>query len=423
MYRLFKLDMGLPAHRSAWHLIIEMFWASMLAAAAVFNAAFAIRLGATNTQISLLTSVPALIAVLVSLPAGWFLQKRPRRKPWLLWSLGFHRFGFLLVILVPLLPDTWLSPGLLLVLILVMISIPAHFFNVGFIPMLSEVIPENLRAAVFSARNIFYNAVLSVCGVLFGFWLDWAAFPWNYQVLYLFGFACSMLSIYSLNKVDVPDSPPAPAKEAGNKALTARWQEFRQALTNKPGFLRITINTVLHGFGVWMALPLYVLYFLRQLEASEGWLGINGTVASLATILGYTIWRRIIQRQGEPDILRLTIVCVGLYPIFVGLVKSLPLILLGTALNGLLVPGVNLSHFNTLLRVTPPDERPSYTALYMTAANIGAFVCPLLGVAFANLIGLAPALIFCGALSMIGSTSFWFWPVEKSTRTLPSADG
>jgi MFS family permease len=414
MYRLFKLDLGLLAHRNAWHLIVEMFWASMLAAAATFNAAFAIRLGATNTHISLLTSVPALVAVVVSLPAGWFLQQRPRRKPWLLWALGIYRLGFLLVLAVPWLPDMWLPRGLLLVLILVTISVPAHFFNVGFIPLLSEVIPENMRAAVFSARNIFYNVVLSISGLLFGFWLERVVFPWNYQVLYLFGFLCSMLSIYYLTKVEVPDSPVAPVSNSSSQSLKARWKTFHQTLESKKGFFRISINTLLHGFGVWMALPLYILYFVRELGAEEGWLGINGTAASLATILGFTFWRKIIQRKGEADILRITIVCIGLYPIFVGSVKYLPLILVGTVLNGLLVPGVNLSHLNTLLRVTPSDERPGYTALYMTAANIGAFICPLLGVALSNVIGLAPALIFCGCISILGSISFWLWPVEPT---------
>jgi MFS family permease len=420
MYRLFKLDMGLLAHRNAWYLIVEMFWASMLSAAATFNAAYAIRLGATNTQVSLLSSVPALMAVLVSIPAGRFLQKRSKRKPWLLWAIGIYRFGFLLVIFVPWLPEGLLSQGLLLVLLLVTISIPAHFFNVGFIPMLSEVIPEEMRAAVFSARNIFFNVVLSVCGLLFGFWLDRIRFPINYQTLYLFGFACSMVSIYFLTRVEVPDSPAAPAPIPGTRSLRARWELFRRAAAEKPGFTRITFNTLLHGLGVWMALPLYVLYFVRQLGAGEGWLGVNGTAASLGTILGYLLWRRIIQRQGEANILRFTIVCVGLYPIFVGLSDSLSLILLGTAVNGLLVPGVNLSHFNTLLRVTPPDERPSYTALYMTTANIGAFVSPILGVGLANVIGLAPALIICGTLSMIGSLSFWLWPVERKILSQPT---
>lgn len=412
MYRLFRLDLTRIEHRNAWYLVVEMFWASMLAAAATFNAAYAIRLGATNTQVSLLSSVPALMAVLISIPVGQFLQKRPKRKPWLLWSLGLHRIGYLLVILVPWLPLTGISKGLVLVITLVTISLPAHFFNVGWIPMLSEVIPENMRASVFSARNIFYNIVLSVSGLLFGFWLEKVIFPINYQTLYLFGFACSMVSLYFVWKVDVPDSPYTPAEGPAPRTLKARWNLFRQALDNQPAFMRITINTWLHGVGVWMVGPIYVLYFVKELSANEGWLGINGTVASLATIVGYTFWRSIIQRRGELNILRLTIVCVGLYPVAVGLLQSLPLILIATALNGLLVPGVNLSHFNTLLKVTPEKERPGYTALYMTAANIGAFVSPFLGIALANAIGFAPALIICGFLSIIGSFSFWIWPVQ-----------
>ena len=212
MHRLFRLDLTRIDHRNAWYLVVEMFWASMLSAAATFNAAYAIRIGATNTHVSLLTSIPALMAVLISIPVGQFLQKRPRRKPWLLWSLGLHRFGYLFVILVPWLPLKGVAQGLVLVLILVTVSLPAHFFNVGWIPMLSEVIPENMRASVFSARNIFYNIVLSVSGLAFGFWLDRIDFPVNYQTLYFFGFLCSMVSLYFITKVEIPDSPYTPAE-------------------------------------------------------------------------------------------------------------------------------------------------------------------------------------------------------------------
>jgi MFS family permease len=152
------------------------------------------------------------------------------------------------------------------------------------------------------------------------------------------------------------------------------------------------------------------------LGATEGWLGINGTVASLATIAGYAIWRWVIVRRGEPNVLRLTIVCVGLYPVAVGLLNSLPLILIATMFNGLLAPGVNLSHFNTLLKVTPEQDRPGYTAIYITLANIGAFVCPLIGVALATVFGIKPILIVCGVLSILGSTSFWLWPVTQVAK-------
>lgn len=121
-------------------------------------------------------------------------------------------------------------------------------------------------------------------------------------------------------------------------------------------------------------------------------------------------------RWGEPVTLKRTILLIGVYPLVVGLLPSMSLILIATAINGLIVPGVNLSHFNTLLKVTPEENRPGYTAVYMTIANIGAFICPLVGVAFANHFGIAPTMIGCGFLCILGSTSFWIWPIRSGNN-------
>lgn len=416
MHRFLHIDINNPDDRNAWYLCLEIFFASILASAATFNAAFALRSGATNTAVGLLTSLPALVAVLVSIPAGRFLQVRARRKPWILASLMLHRAGFLVVALLPWVQLAGISPGSLVVLVLVVAVIPVHFFNVGFIPMLTEIVPENRRASVFTARNILYNAMLSLCGFLFGLWLNQVAFPLNYQVMYVFAFVASLLSLYFLVKVQVPDSQPVQPPALARPSLKAQWYLFRAEMADHPGFMRLTINTLLHGIGLWAAAPLYILYFIRDLGANEAWLGLNGMIASLCTIGGFALWRWVMGRWGELETVKRTIVCLGLYPVLVGLLPALTPILFATALNGLLTPGVNLSHFTTLLKVTPPENRPGYTAMYITIVNIGAFICPLLGVALANQIGLAPTLVGCGLVSMLGSTSFWFWSVKVDQK-------
>ena len=416
MDRLFHLNPAQPEDRNARFLILEMFWASMLASAATFNAAFALRLGATNSEIGLLTSIPALMAVLVSLPAGRFLNKKSRRKPWILGSLVLYRSVFLIIALLPLfhMPDKTLA--VVVIGLIVTFSSLAHVFNVGFIPMLSDVVPEGNRAGVFSARNIIYNISLSICGFLFGLWLEKRIFPANYQILYAFGFITSLLSFYYLLKVQVPDSVVKPASQRSTmkRNLRQAWSELRKVISENQGFVRITGDTLLHGIGVWMVGPLYILHYMRDLGANEAWLGLNGTILTTATILGYTFWRWLLTRWGESDTLKRTILLIGFYPLLVGLLPSLPLILVATAINGLIVPGVNLSHFNTLLKVTPEGNRPGYTAAYITIANFGAFLCPLAGVALANHFGIAPTMIGCGMLCILGSTSFWIWPVRKN---------
>lgn len=435
IWRVLKINLSNTEDRNIWLLVVEMFWASILSAFATFNAAYAIRLGADNVQVSLLTSIPALMAVLVSIPAGHFLQRRPRRKPWVFGSLLIYRAGFLLVALAPWLNLFGIEPGLTAVLILVAISAPAHFFNVGWIPMLAEIIPEPRRAAVFAARNIINQATMSIGVFLAGLWLDSVIFPVNYQVMYAVGFVFSMLSMYCLYRLAVPDSPhdTAPAEGESNegaapakRTLRQRWaallasaERLRAEFREQPAFARITANTFLHGFGLWMVAPLYTLYYVRQLDASEAWLGLNGTLASLGTIAGYSLWRSLMTRWGEPVSLKRTIVLVGLYPALVGLTPSLPLILVFGVLNGLIVPGVNLSHFNMLLKVTPAGARPRYTAIYMTVMNAGAFVCPLAAIVIADWIGLAPMLVIGGLLSVVGSTSFWWRPVLPPAPAAP----
>lgn len=413
LWHFFKIDLKNRDDRNAYYLVVEIFWASILGSAASFSAAFAIRLGANNVEVGLLTSVPALLAVLISIPAGHFLERRARRTPWVWSSLLVYRTGFLIAALAPWIQIPGITPGLLVVLIFSINSAAAHFFNVGWIPLLAEVVSEDRRSAVFTGRNIVYNATLSLCGFLFGQWLSAVAFPINYQSMFLIGWVAAMISMVVLYRMEVNETAPVKAADAQARSLIGQVRTLRDALSSHPEFMRITRNTLLHGMGIWIASPLYVLFFVRQLSASDAWLGLNGMVASLGTIAGYSVWRSLMNRWGEQPTLKRTIWLMGLYPVLIGLTPNLTAILLLSALNGLIVPGVNLSHFNTLLRSIPPESRPSYTAVYMTIMNTGGFVGPLIGVAIANSIGLGPTLVIAGLISVIGSTSFWWWPVVK----------
>jgi len=420
IYRLLRLNPGSPDDRNSYYLVIEVFWACILGAAASFNATFALRLGASNEAIGLLSSIPALLAMLIAMPAGQFLQSRLNAKPWVLGSLLLHRIGFLLIAAMPWVQIPGVNPGLLVVIALIFIGAPAHFFNVGFTPLLADVIPESRRAAIFTARNVVNGATLSLFVFLYGQWLEagWVAFPGNYQIMYAFGFVFAMLSQFFLQKVKVPQKAPLEVPAAKNTPRS-QWAALREMMRSQPAFRRLTFNTILHAVGLWCVGPLYIIYYVRELGASDGWVGLQGTVASLTAILGWMIWRPIVVRYGEPRILRYVIVLLGLIPLLIGLLPNLTLILFVIALNGLLAPAVNLSHFNILLKVMPPDQRPVFTALYTTLVNSGAFICPMIGVVVADWIGLAPALIGFGVLSIVGSTSFWWQRVLPDRQAEP----
>lgn len=390
-------------------LEIEMFWASLLSAAAAFNSAYALRLGATNAEIGLLSSIPALLALLITIPSGQFLNRRAKRMPWVTATLALARIGYLLVALIPFFG--FAQPGTAVVWTLILLTAPASFFGVGWNSMLADVVPERARARLFAARNIILAVVVTAGTFLAGRWLAISHFPSNYQVMYLVGFAGAALSTLYIALMRVPDSvvaPPSTQRITPAALLRGAVDAFR----HQPDFTRIVGSTLAHGMGLWMIGPVYVLYYVRQLGASDGWIGANATIANLTPILGYYVWQRIVARRGENWVLRLTISLIGLYPILVGLTPNLTIILIWTALQGLLAPGINLSHFPMLLKVCPAEGRPLFLGIYTTIMNIGAFVAPLVGVWLSDRVGYMPVLVAGGALCLLGSSLFRWWPLK-----------
>lgn len=413
MYKIFGLNINDPNDRNAWYLIAEIFWAAVLYATTTFNAVYAVRLGASNLAVGLLTSLPALLVVLVSIPFGRFLAARQVRKPWILGSLVLYRANSFFIALVPWLSLAGISQGAQVVLIIVTLSIPVVFFNVGFTPMLADVIPEDKRAMVLSYRYMIFYATVSVLTLVYGAWLWRVQFPINYQVMYIFGWLASMFSLYNLIKVRVPDSIPTP-KETLDERIPF-WTRL-QNLRNTPQFTRFTVNTFLHGVGIWGATPLLTLYFVRGLGASDAWIGLQGMILSAFTILGYWLGRRAIGRWGELFSLKYVIVTLGIYPLLVGFLTDLTSILFVVVFYGIVSAAMNLCHLNTQIMVTPEDRRPEFTAIFMAITNIGQFIAPLVSVALADWLGMAPVLVGCGLLSIIGSFSFWIWPVQTERQ-------
>ncbi|MCC7357942.1 MAG: MFS transporter [Anaerolineales bacterium] len=421
MQRISRWVLGGSVDANGWYLCLEIFWSSIYGVASGFTTALAVRLGASNTAISWMTSGAALSALLIVPLAGRFLQRRAKRRRLILFALFLSRASALLFIVTPLVRQSSVAPGLLVILISLLATVPMHVFNVGFPPFLSEAIPLAERAKVFAARNTLASVTGISFSVIFGWALVAMPFPLNYQVMFFIGFIFATLSSYYLARVRVEEPalalepPPAPvpaAPVAPRPPLRQRLGSLWAELQAERGFVRFNVNTFLHAFGMWMAGPLYTLYLLRELGLGENWLGILGAVTSVSAILGYQVWRRVIERWGEPNTLKLTMLLLGAYPLLLGLSGWPPVILLAGAVHGLVSAGVSLAHFNTQLRVLPPAKGHAFTALNMTFMNSGIMVAPLIGVALANRFGLGVTLVACGLVAILGATSFYLWPVE-----------
>lgn len=392
--------------RSLYH---EVFWSGIANAVAAFNGVFAVRLGASDVLIGVMTSIPPLIVALITLPAGQWLERRTRQLPLILSTILLYRLGFLLIALMPFIVME--GRALAFVGIILLMTIPTPVFGVGFNSLLADVVPERRRATVVGWRNIILVAVTAVVTFLAGRGLDVITFPLNYQGFYLLSFLAALVALFWLSRLEVPEAPLR-KKPDGTPRSSLTWSGTRELLASHPGYPRIILNTLVYGIGPWMVAPLYTIFYVRTLGASNSWIGLLTTITSLSGIAGYYLWQKGITRWGDRRVLAWTMIICALYPGLAGLSPSLTPILVLGAIYGLIVPGLNLSHFNTLLKVCPADRRPSALALYTMIMNVGAFISPLIAVALADLAGVRTMLGIGTLFWITGGLLFLFNPPD-----------
>ncbi|NPV07163.1 MAG: MFS transporter [Anaerolineae bacterium] len=388
-------------------LYLDIAAASVMAAAANFNGALALRLGASNALIGLMTSLPALITMIGMIPASVIVERQTRRWPMMLRSLLITRVLFFLIVLIPLVvPAPYQAAAF--VALLTIRFVPVLIFSAGFDSALADMIAPRLRAQVFSWRNILATAATILALLLIRPWLELAPFPLNYQVVYMMGGLAGLVSYWFLIRMQVPDSVPHLPAERGRRL---NLEMVRETLAGNRAYVRFLVNSLAGNAGAYLASPLYIIYYVRTLNASDGWIASATLAANLAAMVGFFVWRRLLPRLGEDKTLRATWPITGLYPLLIGISGSLNTVILVILWYGVISPGLNLSHYNTLLEVCPQARRPTYISVYSALNNALAFALPMLAVALANRFGLTPVLALASLLWIAGGVLFSVNPV------------
>jgi len=399
--------------RNIFFLYREVVLVALLSVAGSFNSAYILRSGGSNTLVGLLSSLPSLVAMLLFIPAAQILERKKDYMTWLSGSLFLSRSGYLLILLLPFVLRRYVPE--LTVAILIAMTVPSVFFSVAWSPMLSDVVPPRSRSTVFASRSILNSILIAPLILVAGRLLDatQGRFPLNYQVMYLVGLIGGLASVYLISRIRPPEDRAAPTQAAspgGGRWLTT----LRQAIRENPRFGRIVANTLLFDFGAWFLGPLYMIFFVRQLGATDGWIGLNSALANIGVISGYWVWRRIIQRLGEARCLLLALPLASVYPFMVAFFPNLQFILFAGFFINLVSPGVGLSHSMIFLELLPEGKKHTFTAIYSAVMNMGAFVGPLIGVAVSNIIGIPTTLLIGGAMRLLGAILFYWHPIKDA---------
>jgi len=145
--------------RNFIHLYMDTVWFGILGGSAVsFLNIYAARLGASGLQIGLLTAIPAIVSLGLSIPAGHWLHRQPVGKA-VFWTAALSRLGYLLWIPLP-----WIfaNQGQIWALILITLAmgIPMCGLGISFNALFAAAVPPDLRALIVVVVTCYSRSLM-----------------------------------------------------------------------------------------------------------------------------------------------------------------------------------------------------------------------------------------------------------------------
>ena len=375
-------------------------------AGGVFLPVFLVRLGASNLQVSLLTSLPAFTGVLLAIPIGAFMQSRRNIIPWYSAGRIGSQAGFGFAALASLLlPDQFVVPGILVIWGLA--TIFSTITNVAFNVVMDATAGSHGRFELMSHRWSIMGLTTATSLAVVGWLLGRIAFPHNFQLVFL-GFSLTGIWAYFYgSRILVPDHPPR-QHTGQRRPVRTRAAEALSLVRAQPAFLAFELRRVVYAMGTTLTLPLIPLYYVRVLHAPNSWIGLIGTAQALVLLLGYAIWRYQSRRRGSRFVLVAATFGAALHPLALSVTHDVALAAVLAGAGAIFTSGVNLAIFDRLMTTVPRGYGVTFNSIDNTVVNVAGIVAPLLGALLADHIGLSGALAVAAAIGLTGSLLFAF---------------
>ena len=343
----------------------------------MFIIGYALKLGATNVQLGLMTTIP-MCAVLTQLLASMFIERGASRRRMTIMASMLNVSGWMLIIGLPYLlgragADVRIGA---LIGVITLVTIFAHVAGNARGSWVGDLIPAE-RRGMFFGRMIMYSALIgAVFAVIEGAFLDHVkmmgigAFGWLFAFGMLFGLANAVLFI---PQADVKTETHSSGGRLGSMIV----ETFKN---------RALLAVMAYGF-LWglqaIAFPFYATYVLRDLKVPFLGLGLVNSMVTITMLASSPFWGRVIDRYGcRPVLTACTIFFapMNLAWIWVNSAQALYFVIAPiNLLVGFAIGGISVSLNTLLFKVTPSAGRSAQFAVYATVAVILAAPMPWVG--------------------------------------------
>lgn len=372
---------------------------AMGGAAAQFLPIYLARLDATPFQISLLTTMPAVTGMVLALLLGRFLQRQRSVVPWFSAARLVVIMCYALTGLISLIvPQQYVVPAILS--IWAFATIPQTIVAIAFSVVMNAVAGPEGRFELMSHRWTILGATTSFTVLMVGQALDRIVFPSNYQIVFIVLSVGGLISYYFSSHIKL--APVEPPIESPVHSVRDILRSYTSHVMKEKPFISFITKRFVYLTGAALAAPLFPLFFVRVIHASDSWISIINTSQTAVLIVGYFLWTRQSRRHGSRRVLLITTLGLSLQPLLVALMTQSWQVAIVMGMAGIFQAGLDLVFFDELMRTVPPEYSATFVAFAQSIQYFSSVASPIIGSILASWLGIPAALIIAGVIRLSG---------------------
>ncbi len=165
-----------------------------------------------------------------------------------------------------------------------------------------------------------------------------------------------------------------------------------------PAFRWLAVCTFVFGFGGWMMAPAVPLLLVDVLHATPTQVGVLSAVAACASVVGFHLWGRTVDRRSGVDTIRIILMAALLTPLLYLLAPDPWFAALAFASDGFFVAGLDLAWMAACLELAPPGRVGAYVAAYTMLLGLRGVTAPFVAGALASTLGPRPVFLVAAVL-------------------------
>lgn len=389
--------------RNFRYVQIDAVGVSISNVAGPFLPVFLTRLGASNFQVGLLTSMPGITGLILAIVVGRFLQTRRDIVSW-------YSVSRLLVISCYALTGALtfvLSKEYTIMATLAIwafATLPQTALAVSFSVVMNAVAGPEGRYALLSRRWAIFGLTSVVMTFFVTRMIDLVEFPRNYEMMFLGLSLGGLISFYFSRQIKLPlQTPPllAPSSSAFDSA-----RNYFSLIRGAPAFTSFASKKFVYYSALALSQPILPLFFVREAKATDSQIGTITMAMTMVMLAGYFIWPRASRKYGGRFVLLATTFGMIFYPALTASTHQIPLMILYAAIAGFFQSGLDLVFFDELMKTVPAEYSATFVSLAQSMQYLSAIVAPLVGTWLADSIGLGGALWVSAGLRLLGFVLF-----------------